>query len=148
MLELYHKNDQLLSDGPTRGTIFYFDPHTKHYTGALKTLKGWCGSLHAVSKIINLDSFHTVSGRPCYIQHYSPYYDMRERLFISLEQFDKLFDPDKRVGRTYIIDRGIFGQECFERFEKDYLITWEKGFDDSDWDESKTTVEFTNLKVG
>lgn len=147
VLELYHKNDQLLSDGPTRGTIFYFDPHTKHYTGALKTLKGWCGSLHAVSKIINLDSFHTVSGRPCYIQHYSPYYDMRERLFISLEQFDKLFDPDKRVGRTYIIDRGIFGQECFERFEKDYLITWEKGFDSSDWDESKTTVEFTKKRT-
>ena len=147
VLDLYRKNNQLLTDGPGRGMIFYFDPHTKHYTGLLKILKSWCGSLHTVSKVINLDCFHTISGRPCFIQHYSPYYDMRERFFISLSQFDQLFDHDKRTGRTFIIDRGIFGQECFDRFEKDYLITWEKGFDGSDWDESKTTVKFTKKRT-
>jgi len=126
-LELYRMNAQLLDDGPGKGKIYYFDPHTKHYTGILKILKGWCGSLHSISKIINLDTFHTQSGRPCFIQHYSSYYDMRERFFMSLAVFDKLFAPEERCGRTFVVDRGIFGVECFKRFEYDYLITWEKG---------------------
>ena len=145
-LELYRLNSTFLSDGPGKGKVYFFDPHSKRYTGMLKTLKGWCGSLHSISKIINLDCFHTASGRPCFIQHYSPYYDMRERFFMSLSLFDELFAPAERSGRTFVIDRGIFGVECFKRFEKDYLITWEKGFDDSGWDEDKTSVEFTRYK--
>ena len=74
-IELYRKNALLLNDGPGRGKIYFFDPHTKNYTGFLKVLKGWCGSLHSTSKIINLDCFHTETGRPCFIQHYSAYYD-------------------------------------------------------------------------
>ncbi len=146
-IELYKQNAELLSDGPNKGTVYYFDPHTKHYTGMLKILKGWCGSLHSVSKVINLDAFHTESGRPCFIQHYTPYYDMRERFFMSLELFDHLFEPDKRFGRTFIIDRGIYGKECFKRFEKDYLITWEKGYDGTGWDEDKPSIEFTKYRV-
>lgn len=147
VIELYRKNNQLLNDGPGRGMIFYFDPHTKHYTGQLKILKSWCGSLHSVSKVINLDCFHTLSGRPCFIQHYSPYYDMRERFFISISQFDKLFAPNQRAGRTFIIDRGIFGQECFNRFENDYLITWEKDFDGSSLDDDKPIIKFTKKRT-
>ncbi len=145
-LELYRANASFLSDGPGKGKIYYFDPHSKRYTGQLKILKGWCGSLHSVSKIINLDCFHTETGRPCFIQHYSPYYDMRERFFMSLSLFDELFTPDERSGRTFVIDRGIFGIECFKRFENDYLITWEKGFDGSVWDEDKSPVKFTRHK--
>lgn len=147
VIELYRKNNQLLNDGPGRGMVFYFDPHTKHYTGQLKILKSWCGSLHSVSKVINLDCFHTLSGRPCFIQHYSPYYDMRERFFISLSQFDKLFAPDQCSGRTFIIDRGIFGQECFDRFQNDYLITWEKDFDGSTLDDGKPIIKFTKKRT-
>jgi transposase len=147
VIELYRKNNQLLNDGPGRGMIFYFDPHTKHYTGQLKILKSWCGSLHSVSKVINLDCFHTLSGRPCFIQHYSPYYDMRERFFISISQFDKLFPPEQRSGRTFIIDRGIFGQACFDKFENDYLITWEKNFDGSSLDDDKPIIKFTKKRT-
>jgi hypothetical protein len=147
VIELYRKNNQLLNDGPGRGMIFYFDPHTKHYTGQLKILKSWCGSLHSVSKVINLDCFHTLSGRPCFIQHYSPYYDMRERFFISISQFDKLFPPEQRSGRTFIIDRGIFGQSCFDKFEHDYLITWEKDFDGSSLDDDKPIIKFTKKRT-
>jgi len=146
-LELYRINAGLLSDGPGKGKVYYFDPHTKRYTGTLNTLKGWCGSLHSVSRIINLDCFHTQSGRPCFIQHYSPYYDMRERFFMSLAVFDELFAPDDRSGRTFVIDRGIFGLECFKRFENDYLITWEKGFDGDGWDEDAETLAFTRYKL-
>ena len=145
-LELYRRNASFLSDGPGKGKIYYFDPHSKRYTGQLKILKGWCGSLHSVSKIINLDCFHTETGRPCFIQHYSPYYDMRERFFMSLSLFDELFSPGERSGRTFVIDRGIFGIECFNRFEKNYLITWEKGFDGSGWNEDKSPVKFTRHK--
>ena len=145
-LELYRLNASLLSDGPNRGEVYYFDPHSKRYTGQLKILKGWCGSMHTVSKVINLDCFHTETGRPCFIQHYTPYYDMRERFFMSLSLFDELFLPEKRSGRTFVIDRGIFGLECFSRFEKDHLITWEKGFDGSGWDDSIPSIKFTRLK--
>ena len=145
-LKLYRHNAALLSDGPGKGKIYYFDPHSKHYTGILKTMKGWCGSLHSISKIINLDCFHTQSGRACFIQHYSPYYDMRERFFMSLSLFNELFAPEDRSGRTFVIDRGIFGLECFKRFEKDYLITWEKGFDGSGWDDNAVSVKFNRYK--
>ena len=145
-LELYQLNSLLLSDGPGKGKVYYFDPHSKHYTGILKVLKGWCGSLHSISKVVNLDCFHTESGRPCFIQHYSPYYDMRERFFMSLDLFDKLFTPDKRSNRTFVIDRGIFGLECFKRFENDYLITWEKGFKNIPLDEPVLPVKFTRYK--
>ncbi len=145
-LDLYRLNSLILSDGPGKGKVYYFDPHSKHYTGILKVLKGWCGSLHSISKVINLDCFHTESGRPCFIKHYSAYYDMRERFFISLALFDKLFTPDKRSNRTFVIDRGIFGIECFKRFENDYLITWEKGFKSNTLGETVLPVKFTRYK--
>ena len=145
-LELYRKNSELLSDGPNKGKVFLFDPHTKDYTGALHILKGWCGSQHSVRKVMNLDSFHTVSGRPCFIQHYCPYDDMRERFFASLKSFDLLFDEDKRSGRTFVIDRGIFGLECFSLFGNDHLITWEKGYDGGGWDEGAKIIEFTRAR--
>ena len=145
-LELYAQNSKLLSDGPNNGDVFFFDPHTKKYTGQLNVLKDWCGSAHTVTRVINLDSFHTLSGRPCYIKHYSPYYDMRERFFMSLNSFDKLFDEDKRTKRTFIIDRGIYGLECFKRFDKDYLITWEKNYDQGGWVDEQTSVSFTRVK--
>ena len=91
---VYERNRELLIDGPNRGDLFYFDPHTKEYTGQLKVLKGWCGRRHGPAKVMNLDSFHTRSGRPCFVQHYSAYYDMRERFFMSRDLFDRLFVPN------------------------------------------------------
>lgn len=143
---LYQRNSTLLPDGPNKGSVFYFDPHTKEYTGALKVLKGWCGRRHKVSKVMNLDCFHSRSGRPCFIGHYSSYYDMRERFFMSLFQFDRLFEEDKRQGRTFVIDRGIFGLETFARFKKDYLITWEKNYKKGAWNEKLPLESFTKIR--
>jgi len=143
VLQAYGRNAELLSDGPNRGDVFYFDPHTKEYTGQLKVLKGWCGRRHSITKSINLDSFHTRSGRPCFIQHYSPYYDMRERFFMSLALFNRLFDPDKRRGRTFVIDRGIYALPTLQAFFPDYVITWEKGYCGGGWDDSGTTITFS-----
>ncbi|RLG31847.1 hypothetical protein DRN98_06150 [Methanosarcinales archaeon] len=143
---LYMKNKELLRDGPDKGKIFYFDPHTKHYTGQLKILKGWCGSLHRASKVLNLDCFHTISGRVCFIKHYSAYYDLRERFFISLREFDMLFKEDNRHGRTFIIDRAIYSEACLNNFDKDYLITWEKGYRGDGWDKKKRVISFEREK--
>lgn len=52
VMDLYAANARLLHDGPGRGTVFYYDPHGKEYTGQLTVLKGWCG-------------------RACFVQHYS-----------------------------------------------------------------------------
>ncbi len=143
VMEIYRMNSQLLADGPNRGDVFYFDTHTKEYTGELKILKGWCGRRHAVAKVINLDSFHTVSGRPCFIQHYSSYYDMRERFFISLRLFNTLFEPDKCSGRTFVIDRGIYGLATLQLFTPDYFITWEKGYSAGGWNVLLPAVSFS-----
>lgn len=142
VLEVYRRNATFLVDGPNRGDLFYFDPHTKEYTGDLDVLKGWCGRRHGVAKVVNLDFFHTRSGRACFIGHYSPYYDMRERFFMSLALFDQLFVVDRRNGRTFVIDRAIYGLETLGRFGGDFLITWEKGFDGTGWDDDAATISF------
>jgi len=147
VLDIYRLNAQLLADGPNRGDLYLFDPHTKEYTGQLKVMKGWCGRRHGIAKIINMDSFHTRSGRPCFVQHYSPYYDMRERFFMSLLLFNLLFEADKRRGRTFVIDRGIYGLSTLLAFALDYVITWEKGYASGGWIDGAPTVEFTRNRT-
>jgi hypothetical protein len=142
LLDAYARNADLLCDGPNRGELFYFDPHTKEYTGQLKLLKGWCGRCHGVVKSLYLDSFHTRSGRPCFIRHYSPYYDMRERFFMSLAHFDLLFDEPRRRDRTFVIDRGIYSLPVLQSFGHDHVITWEKGYGGGGWDPDALTIRF------
>ncbi len=147
VLDAYARNAALLSDGPNRGDLFYFDPHTKEYTGQLKVLKGWCGRRHGVVKSLCLDSFHTRSGRPCFVRHYSPYYDMRERFFMSLAQFDLLFDAERRCGRTFVIDRGIYSLPVLQAFAPDYVITWEKGYSGGGWDPAAASIVFSRPRT-
>ena len=144
--DAYARNAELLCDGPDRGDLFYFDPHAKEYTGQLKVLKGWCGSRHSVVKALYLDSFHTRSGRPCFIRHYSPYYDMRERFFMSLARFDLLFDESRRQGRTFVIDRGIYSLPVLQSFGRDYVVTWEKGYQGGGWDDGRATIRFSRSR--
>jgi hypothetical protein len=147
VLEVYRRNAELLADGPNRGKRFYFDPHTKEYTGQLAVLKGWCGRRHGVTKVLNLDCFHTQSGRPCFVRHHSPYCDMRERFFLALALFDQLFDPENRRGRTFVIDRGIYGLATLQMFDDDYVITWEKGYCGGGWDERRAVVAFMRCRL-
>jgi hypothetical protein len=147
VLEVYRRNAELLADGPNRGDLFFFDPHTKEYTGQLDVLKGWCGRRHGITKVLNLDCFHTRSGRPCFVQHHSPYYDMRERFFLALALFDQLFDPEKRRGRTFVIDRGIYGLATLQMFGDDYVITWEKGYSGGGWDDGGPVAVFSRCRL-
>jgi hypothetical protein len=137
-------NARLLRSGPGRGWRFYYDPHTKQYTGELELLKGWCGRRHSVEKVLHSDMIHTVEGDPCFVEHYDNFYDLRERFFMTLRRFDGLFPAGLRAGRLFVLDRAIFGQDTFALFFErgDWLVTWEKGYRGGAWDAAAPTVEF------
>ncbi|MEI8191091.1 MAG: putative transposase, partial [candidate division NC10 bacterium] len=149
VMELYAANARLLADGPGRGTVFYYDPHSKEYTGDLTVLKGWCGRRHGIVKVLYLDAIHTQRGRACFVHHYSPYYDLRERFFMTMELFNRLFAPGQRCGRTFVLDRGIYGLAEFVRFIEvgDHVLTWEKGYNGGGWQDGATTVVFSRQRT-
>jgi hypothetical protein len=149
VVDIYAANARLLADGPGNGDVFYYDPHSKEYTGGLDVLKGWCGRRHGIVKVMYLDAIHTESGRPCFLQHYSPYYDLRERFFMTLEMFDRLFPPAEKPGRTFVIDRGIYGLETIRLFlnSGDHLVTWEKGYANDGWEDGRKTITFVRFRT-
>lgn len=147
VIDVYKANARLVDDGPGRGRNFYYDPHSKKYNGMEKILKDWCGNIHGVAKLMHIDMIHSESGRPCFAQHYSPYYDLRERFFMTIEQFDALFEPGQRSGRLFVLDRGIYGLDALRRFERDHVLTWEKGCKGDDWDDKKPDVVFQRTRA-
>ncbi len=144
VLDIYRANLALLSDGPDRNEVFYYDPHAKEYTGQLDVLKGWCGRRHGVAKVIYLDAIHSESGRCCFVQHYCSFYDLRERFFMTLALFDRLVPEGRRGGRTFVLDRGIYGVDTLARFERtgDHVLTWLKGYEKSAWREAVPVTAF------
>ena len=132
-LELLERNSRLVDLATQR--IFYYDPHNKEYTGFLKILKGWCGGKGRVSKVINLDFIHTLTGSPCFVQHYDCYYDLRERFFLCTAAFRRIM-PDKQRSLTWVVDRGIYSLAVLRRIVGmgDDIITWEKGYSRDGWD--------------
>ena len=109
-------------------------------------MKDWCGRLHGVARVMHIDMIHSESGRPCFAQHYSPYYDLRERFFMTLELFDRLFDPGDRAGRLFVLDRGIYGLDTLRRFERDHVLTWEKGYGGDGWEGAEPEVVFQRAR--
>lgn len=111
---------------------FYYDPHSKHYTGAHKTLKGWCSRLRFAEKVLHMDFIHTVMGFPVYISHDDNFYDLRERFFEVVSAFRHQFGFDQQRALTFVIDRGIYSLEVFEKIISDesntVFVTWEKGY--------------------
>jgi len=57
-------NFQQLGESVMRGNDFYLDPHTKHYTGMQRVLKGWCASIRWADKVMHGDFIHTAQGHP------------------------------------------------------------------------------------
>ena len=138
------RNARVVREGPGVGSVFYYDPYTKEYTGDEPFLKGWCARRRGIVRVLNMDFIHTRLGDPCFVFHTDNYYDLRERFFLVLQRFDELFPADQREGRTWVIDRGIFGLDTFKAFfaRRDFLITWEKGYKGDAWDKSLTAVQF------
>ena len=142
-------NAEILPDGPGRGNNFYYDPHTKEYTGELPFLKGWCGRIHGVAKVLHMDFIHTESGMPCFVGHYDNYYDLRQRLPFSLAQFDLLFPAHKRKKRNFVFDQGVYGDDSFSGIERrgDYVTTWESGYEKNGWNTSAPITEFVINRI-
>lgn len=122
----------------TRQNDFYYDPHTKHYSGHLKILLTWCPSVRLADKGINMDYIHTTSGHPVYFNTNDNFYDLRERFMHNIDKFRTLFFFDTKSVLTHVIDRGIYSLEVFEDIIKDpynHIVTWEKGYEKGLWDE-------------
>ena len=125
--------------------IFYYDPHTKEYTGMYKYLKAWIAHSHTVRKGMHSDFIHTVEGYPCFVQIFDNYYDLRERFFICTDVFRKSFARDSNISITWIVDRGIYGMETLMeiRTSGDSIITWEKDYKRNAWQDDRTFEMFT-----
>jgi hypothetical protein len=115
---------------------FYFDPHTKHYTGEQNVLEGWCAAIRWADKAMHSDFIHTVSGEPLYFETTDNFADLRQRFFAVVQRCRQVMKwPEERV-LSFVVDRAIFGQEVFEKVLADpalHLITWEKGYQKQPW---------------
>ena len=130
-------NFQRLDPAVQAGTDFYLDPHTQHYTGMQSVLKGWCAAIRWADKLINSDYVHTAGGEPVYFECTDSFEDLRAR-FLPLTarlRTTLAWEPGRIL--TMVVDRGIFGNELFEKVAADpalHLITWEKGYVPVPWD--------------
>jgi hypothetical protein len=115
---------------------FYFDPHTKQYTGQENVLEGWCPAIRSADKAMHSDFIHTAAGEPLYFETSDNFCDLRQRFFEVVERCRQVLGwPQERV-LSWVVDRAIFGQEVFEKVLCDegmHLITWEKGYQAQNW---------------
>lgn len=142
-LEVLGFNAQMVDAAQQRD--FYFDPHTKHYTGQQPVLKGWCAALRWADKVLHSDCFHTVHGQPVYLDCADNYQDLRQRFAALQPQFRQAVGLPAGAVVTYILDRGIFSHEVFNQAIEapDYhLITWEKNYQSGQWDPQKRAGEY------
>ena len=115
---------------------FYFDPHTKHYTGEQNVLKGWISSIRWADKAMHSDFIHTAAGDPLYFETTDNFEDLCQRFFDVTRRCRSTMQWSKERVLTWVIDRGIFGSEVFEKVLADpgmHLITWDKGFQAMSW---------------
>lgn len=120
---------------------FFFDPHTKHYTGKQEILKGWCAKIRFADKILNADFAHTRKGQPIYLENTDNYEDIRQRFAGFEERFRQTLQIPAERELTWIIDRGIFSKALLDWFahsDNKHLITWEKGYQGDGWPDTMT----------
>jgi len=131
--------------GAAQARDFYFDPHTKHYTGMQNVLKGWCARIRWADKVLHSDFFHTAAGQPVYLECADNYQDLRERFATMLPRFRQAVALPADAVVSCVIDRGIFSQDVFAQAvaAPDYhLITWEKNFKPGQWDPKKCSGQY------
>ena len=115
---------------------FYFDPHTKHYTGQENVLKGWCAAIRWADKAMHSDFIHTVAGEPLYFETTDNFADVRQRFFAVVKHCREVMQWAADRVLSFVVDRAIFGQEVFAQVLADpalHLITWEKGYEAIAW---------------
>ena len=141
---LYKLNAEIV--GADSCSDFYYDPHTKLYTGELKILKGWCGSRHLADKALHMDFVHTADGHPVFVSYDDNYADLRGRYATVISDMRSSLDIGSDRILTLVIDRGIYGQETFKEIIANpglHILTWEKNYRQGNWDTTTKTSEFT-----
>lgn len=124
---------------------FYFDPHTKHYTGCKKTLKGWCARIRFADKVLHTDFIHSADGSPVFLGWTDNYEDLRQRFFVLAEAFRTQVGLGVEAVLTLVADRGIFSHQVFGRIMEApnyHLITWEKNYRRGQWDPAQRAGAF------
>lgn len=124
---------------------FYLDPHTKHYTGQQPILKGWCPVIRWADKALHSDFVHTQRGEAIYCECTDNFADLRQRLWDLVGRLRQTLGWSADKVLTLVVDRGIFGLEVFEKVLAEpglHLITWEKGYEPGQWQESGKQGEF------
>ncbi len=141
--KLYNLNALMV--GTENCDDFYYDPHTKHYTGEVKTLKGWCASKHFSDKALHMDFIHTSEGNPVYIDYADNYKDMRERFSQTIVNMRTCLDIQPHRVLRVVVDRAIYSMDIFEKIISDkhlHVLTWEKNYQMGQWDEGKISKHF------
>ena len=132
--------------GPAVGSDFYFDPHTKHYTGEQNVLKGWCPKIRGADKVLHSDFLHTAQGAPIYFETTDNFSDLRERFTGVIGRARQALQWPADTVPTFVVDRGCYGLAFFEKVVADptfHLITWQKGFTVEAWDPLKVMGQTT-----
>jgi hypothetical protein len=144
MDELWRFNQKNL--GPAVGSDFYFDPHTKHYTGEQNVLKGWCPKIRGADKVLHSDFLHTAQGAPIYFETTDNFVDLRQRFRGFIGRASQALQWPAGSVPTFVVDRGCYGAEFFEKVTSDptfHLITWQKGFRAEAWDPAQVMGPIT-----
>ena len=142
--ELWRFNQKNL--GSAVGSDFYFDPHTKHYTGEQNVLKGWCPKIRSAAKVLHSDFIHTVQGAPIYFETTDNFVDLRQRFCGVIGRARQALQWPADTVPTYVVDRGCYGAEFFEKVTGNptfHLITWQKGFRAQGWDPTQVMGQTT-----
>jgi hypothetical protein len=132
--------------GPAVGSDFYFDPHSKHYTGQQNVLKGWCPKIRGADKVLHSDFVHTAQGAPIYFETTDNFSDLRQRFGGVIGRARQALQWPTDTVPTFVVDRGIYGAEFFEQVTGDptfHLITWQKGFTAQPWDPTQVMGQTT-----
>ena len=132
--------------GSAVGSDFYFDPHTKHYTGEQNVLKGWCPKIRGADKVLHSDFLHTAHGAPIYFETTDNFVDLRQRFCGVIGRARQALQWPADTVPTFVVDRGCYGAEFFEKVTDDptfHLITWQKGFTAQAWDPTQVMGQTT-----
>ena len=127
--KIFKLNADLFCDN--KDFTFYYDPHSKRYTGIYKILKGWCPSLGRADKVLHSDFIHSVRGDPLFIMHFDNFYDLRERYEDVVKALRIVIGAEKSERITLVLDRAIYKFAVFEKTVDDpslEIITWEKDY--------------------
>lgn len=115
---------------------FYYDPHTKRYTGEANILKGWCANRRLADKALHTDFLHSAGGVPLYMEWTDNYNTLRERFAPVIGRFRARIGIPANAAITITIDRGINSMDVFEQVIADphlHIITWETGYRPAPW---------------